>query len=285
MTGSIDEIGARGSAVWAIIPAVRREGGARPLAFSRELLPVGSRLVRGMDRPRALSEHLVDRVLLAGATRICFVIPPGSSEILDYYGVTSGQASLSYSVQPEPAGLCDAIFRALPLIPPEDLVFVGLPDTFWFPEDGLSALRSRALSFLLFPVDRPEPFDSVVTDGEGRVLEIHVRSRDAASRWVWGAFKLTGAVLQELFDLWRARGRRDEHIGPLVNEYLSRGGVALGVRAGTAFVDAGTLDGYREALRLLGARTRPAPQAAVDGQRIEPTGALAARLSIEGDPP
>ncbi|WP_437733881.1 nucleotidyltransferase family protein [Sorangium sp. So ce1335] len=288
--------------MWGIIPAVGRESSARPAASSRGLLPVGSRLDRGVERPRALSEHLVDRMLLAGATRICFVIPSGSSDVLDYYGATRGQASLSYAVQPEPTGLCDAIFRALPLVAPEDLVFVGRPDTIWFPEDGLSALRSRALSFLLFPVDRPEVSDAVVTDGDGRVLEIQGSCRALASRWVWGAFKLTGAALQELCDLWRARSRRDKHIGPLLNEYVARGGVALGVRAGTAYADVRTLDGYREAVRLLGARMSPgaplavvdgaplavvdgAPLALADGERIEPSGAAAPRHATEGDAP
>jgi hypothetical protein len=36
-----------------------------------------------------------------------------------------------------------------------------------------------------------------------------------------------------------------------VNAYLSLGGRARGVRAGTAYVDVGTLHGYREAINLL----------------------------------
>ncbi|WP_437822002.1 sugar phosphate nucleotidyltransferase [Sorangium sp. So ce1078] len=266
--------------MWGLIPAAGRESRLQPLAFPRELLPIGSRHERGAERPRAASEHLVDRLLLAGATRVCFVISSGSSDLVEYYGATLGQASLSYVVQPRPAGLCDAVFRALPLIPPEDLVFVGLPDAIWFPEDGLSALRAQPLSFLLFPVDHPERFDAVVTDSGGRVVEIQARRRDAASRWVWGAFKLTGAVLQELHELWCERSRRDEHIGPLVNEYIARGGVALGVRAGHAYAEVGTLDGYREALRLLSSRT--SPQAAGDGERHEPSGSPA-QLRAAGD--
>jgi hypothetical protein len=34
-------------------------------------------------------------------------------------------------------------------------VLVGLPDTIWFPEDGLRALPDDRLSFLLFPVKNP----------------------------------------------------------------------------------------------------------------------------------
>jgi glucose-1-phosphate thymidylyltransferase len=60
--------------------------------------------------------------------------------------------------------------------------------------------------------------------------------------------------MRELFDLWCARERKDEYIGTLVNAYLSRGGSAVGVRAGEAYVDVGTLSGYREAIRLLSGR-------------------------------
>jgi dTDP-glucose pyrophosphorylase len=159
-------------------------------------------------------------------------------------------ASVFYSVQPHPSGLCDAVFRALPLIGPEEQVLVGLPDTIWFPEDGLTALPDGGLSFQLFPVDRPELFDAVVCEGD-RVREIQVKRADAASRWIWGAFKMPGATLRALFDLWVARGRADEYIGTLVNAWLAEGGQAVGVRAGESYVDVGTVRGYREAVALL----------------------------------
>jgi glucose-1-phosphate thymidylyltransferase len=239
--------------MWGIIPAAGVGSRIQPLAFSKELLPVGSRLDGGTERPRAVSEYLIDRMLIAGATKICFVISPGKSDILEYYGASVGKASLCYVVQPSADGLCDAVFRALPLIPADEPVVVGLPDTVWFPEDGLRALDSRALSFLLFPVERPELFDAVVTDGDGRVREIQVKRGDAASRWVWGAFALSGAVLRELFELWCERDGRDEYLGTLVNAYIARGGEVRSARAGQAYVDVGTLHGYREAARLLGA--------------------------------
>jgi glucose-1-phosphate thymidylyltransferase len=51
--------------------------------------------------------------------------------------------------------------------------------------------------------------------------------------------------------LWCRRGRADEYVGTLVNAYLEEGGKASGIRAGSAYVDVGTLYGYREAIRLL----------------------------------
>src|SRR6185369_7189590 len=115
--------------MWGIIPAAGVGSRIQPLAFSKELLPVGSRLDGETERPRAVSEYLVERLVLGGATRICFVISPGKSDILEYYGGSVFSASVCYAVQPKPAGLCDAIFRALPMIHDDEQVLVGLPDT------------------------------------------------------------------------------------------------------------------------------------------------------------
>jgi glucose-1-phosphate thymidylyltransferase len=212
---------------------------------------VGSRYDGAVERPRAVSEHLVERMLTAGATKICFVISPGKSDILEYYGGHIGDARICYLVQRQPTGLCDAIFQAVPFIAPDEAVIVGLPDTLWFPVDGLRALPDDELSFLLFPVERPELFDAVVTDAHGQVVEIQVKQTRADSNWIWGAFKMRGRTLHHLYDLWCRRDPRDEYIGTLVNAYLALGGRAAGVRAGEAYVDVGTLHGYREAYTLL----------------------------------
>jgi glucose-1-phosphate thymidylyltransferase len=240
--------------MWGVIPAAGSGTRIQPLAFSKELLPVGSRRELDIDRPRAVSEYLVERMLAAGADRLCFIISPNKSDILRYYGSEIGSAAIAYTVQPRPAGLCDALFRAAPLIEPRESVLIGLPDTIWYPEDGYAVLAPDSLSFLLFPVAQPELFDAVAVDASGRVERIWVKSRDAGSHWIWGAIRMPGAVLHELHDLWRRRECRDEYLGTLVNAWLAGGGVAHGVRAGEAYVDVGTLHGYRAASELLQTR-------------------------------
>jgi dTDP-glucose pyrophosphorylase len=237
--------------VWGIVPAAGNGTRIQPLAFSKELLPVGSRVENGIERPKAVSEYLVERLARGGARKVCFVISPGKSDILRYYGGGVGEVEIAYVVQPRPAGLCDAIFRAAPLVHPDEPVAVGLPDTIWFPEDALARLPDDRMSFLMFPVDRPEFFDAVVTDATGRVEEIQVKARDARSGWIWGAFKMPGRVFHELHAFWRSREEPDEYVGTLVNAWLGQGGEAVGVRAGEGYVDVGTLHGYREAIRLL----------------------------------
>ncbi|MDQ6705895.1 MAG: sugar phosphate nucleotidyltransferase [Acidobacteriota bacterium] len=238
--------------MWGIIPAAGIGSRIQPLAFSKELLPVGSSHEGDCERPRAVSDYLLERLILGGATKICFVISPRKSDILEYYGSKVDSAHTCYVVQPRPEGLCDAIFTALPFIEPSEIVLVGLPDTVWFPADGFRALPDDVLSFLLFPVAQPEHFDAVVTDASGKVLEIQVKQPGATSNWVWGAFKMPGHIFHELHSLWRHRNRVDLFIGTLVNAYLLRGGHALAVRAGTSYLDVGTLTGYRAALRVLG---------------------------------
>jgi glucose-1-phosphate thymidylyltransferase len=240
---------------WGIIPAAGIGSRIQPLAFSKELLPVGSWRDGETERPRAVSEYLVDRMIAGGATKICMVISPGKSDIIGYYGGTVATAHICYAVQQTPGGLCDAIFRAAPLIGPDEHVLVGLPDTIWFPHDGYRLLGDADLAFLTFPVDRPELFDAVVTGDGGEILEIQVKDPAARSNWIWGAFRLTGRVLHQLHRLWLSREPRDTYIGTLVNEYLARGGRAVAVGAGESYVDVGTINGYRAAINLLGSRT------------------------------
>ena len=208
----------------------------------------------------------------AGADKLCLVIAPGKSDILAYYGGGFEGASIAYVVQPQPSGLCDALFRACPLIAADEAVIVGLPDTIWFPATGFAALPDDVLSFLLFPVDHPAFFDAVVVDEDGRALEIQVKRKDATSNWIWGAFKMPGAVLHDLHRLWLDRDRQDEFVGTLVNAYIAGGGVVRGVKAGEAYVDVGTFNGYRAALGLLAARAAPEPAAGSESLTL-PTGA------------
>jgi glucose-1-phosphate thymidylyltransferase len=252
--------------MWGVIPAAGRGSRIQPLAFSKELLPVGSRTEEGIERPCAVSEYLVERMIRGGTDKICFVISPGKSDILEYFGDSYGGVQFAYVVQPSAQGLCDAIFRAGCVIGDDEPVLVGLPDTIWFPEDALGDLPDVALSFLLFPVEHPEFFDAVVLDGD-EVKEIQVKQSNALSHWIWGAFRMSGAGFRELKSLWEARQRTDEYFGTLVNSYLGRGGAAIGVKRGESYVDVGTLHGYRTAMTLLSHRERDAPPA-VPGPRL-----------------
>ncbi len=237
-----------------LIPAAGSGTRLQPLAFSKELLPVGTRLDRGIERPRAVSEYLIERLIAGGATRLCFTIASHKSDIVSYYGGSIEGVPVCYVVQPTPSGLCDALFRALPFVTEHESLAVGLPDTIWFPAQALRNLPDAGLSFLCFPVDQPELFDAVIAGPTGEVQRIEVKQQSPGSSWVWGAFKIEAQLFEELNLLYEERGGRDQYVGTLINEYLVRGGKARAVNAGEAYVDVGTVDGLRRAAALLESR-------------------------------
>jgi len=241
----------RGGDMLGVVPAAGAGTRLQPLAFSKEMLPVGSAVdEQGVERPKAVSELLVERMIQAGADRICFVLSPEKTDIIPYFARHWAARQFCYTVQERPIGLCDALFRGLQVMREDEDVLVGLPDTVWFPRDGFSRLRQGEFSFLLFPVDEPARFDAVVTN-DGWVSEIQVKVARPTSSWVWGAFRLPASTLRALHELWSEAERGDEYVGTLVNAYLARGGRARGVAEGERYFDVGTLEGYRAAVDAL----------------------------------
>src|SRR5262249_44578792 len=119
-----------------VIPAAGVGERIQPLGCSKELVPVGSRLIGGVERPKAVQECVVERVIPGGASQICIIISAEKADIVRYYAERDYAAEIFYVVQQQPLGLCDAIFHAAPFAQQHDQVLIGLPDTIWFPENA-----------------------------------------------------------------------------------------------------------------------------------------------------
>src|SRR5438105_13808204 len=122
---------------WGVIPAAGLGTRMQPLAFSKELLPVGTRHDGQTGRPLAVCEYLLERMLIAGATRVCFVISPAETDIMSYFGCQIGNAPICYAVQQNRNGLCHTLCSALPSTAAAAAVPVGLPGTTTIPLAGL----------------------------------------------------------------------------------------------------------------------------------------------------
>ncbi|MBV8586573.1 MAG: nucleotidyltransferase family protein [Verrucomicrobia bacterium] len=244
--------------MWGIIPAAGEGKRIQPLAFSKELLPVGYKESANKKRPRAVSDFIVERLIIGGANKLCFVISPRKGDILQYHRAGHSGSKFMYLVQPEPLGLCDAVFRPVDFIGENEEVLIGLPDTVWFPVDGYALLPSGVLSFLLFPVNSPQHFDAVLLGEENQVLRVEVKQEKPSTHWIWGAIRMPGGVFRRLYDLWVERSRQDEYLGTLFNSWLERGNVAIGVKAGTNYLDVGTIDGLKVAFDHLMQNSTPA---------------------------
>ena len=95
----------------------------------------------------------------------------------------------------------------------------------------------------------------MVTDDDGRVREIQVkRARCALALDLGRVQDARRDVLHELHALWlRARAAATSTSARWSMPGSQRAARRCGVRAGESYVDVGTLHGYREAIRLLGA--------------------------------
>jgi len=240
-----------------IIPAAGAGERIQPLGCSKELLPVGSRVVSGVERPKAVSEYLVERMIAAGAQQICMVISADKGDIVKYYAERNYAAEIFYVVQQKPQGLCDAIFRAEPFACLHQQVLIGLPDTIWFPENAYVPalnLDDSDCNLVLFPVPNPAHFDSVTCDDQGYVREVEVKKPNARSQWIWGAVTARGESFHRLKLLWEARHRTDQYLGDLLNAFITAGNTVRGRYSGEIYMDVGTLEGYRTAQDYL--RTR-----------------------------
>jgi dTDP-glucose pyrophosphorylase len=248
-----------------IIPAAGAGQRLQPLGCSKELLPVGSRVIDGIERPKAVAEYLVERMIAAGTEQICMVISAEKADIVKYFAEREYAAEIFYVVQRRPQGLCDALFRAEPFAGHERQVLIGLPDTIWFPENAYRhALENTdTVNLVCFPVLNPSAFDAVVSDDLGYVRRVEVKQKDAHSHWIWGAVTATGDAFHDLKLLWDARHREDEYLGHLLNAYMDAGNIVRATHCGEKYMDVGTLEGYRHAQDFLRAMPHPdLPQAA-----------------------
>lgn len=234
-----------------VIPAAGAGQRIQPLGCSKELLPVGARMVDGVERPKAVTEYLVERMIAAGASEICMVISGEKTDIVKYFSERDYAAEIFYVVQQRPQGLCDALFRAEPFARNHDHVLLGLPDTIWFPENAyrlaLEKDRQADVNLICFPVIDPTQFDAVVSDEHGYVQQVEVKVPEPNSHWIWGAVATTGPAFHALKLLWESRHREDEYLGHLLNAFIDAGNIVRATHVGEVYMDVGTLPGYRAA--------------------------------------
>ena len=242
-----------------IIPAAGAGQRIQPLGCSKELLPVGSRWIDGVERPKAISEYLVERMIAAGATQICVIISAEKSDIVRYYAERSYAAEIFYVVQQHPQGLCDALFRAEPFARFHEQVLIGLPDTVWFPENAYRIALNQnfaEVNLILFPVARPSAFDAVICDPQGFASEVEVKAPAPRSHWIWGAITASGQAFQNLRLLWESRHRQDQYLGTLLNAYIASGSAVRAHHVGETYIDVGTMEGYQRAQDFLRGQAR-----------------------------
>ncbi|MDY6765987.1 MAG: sugar phosphate nucleotidyltransferase [Candidatus Nanohaloarchaea archaeon] len=148
-----------------LIPAAGKGTRMRPFtrAYPKELLPVGK---------KAVIEHAIDALKMAGIDEICIIVGHKQHAILDYLG--SGEelgVELTYAVQDERTGLATAIAAGDHVINSEPFAVV-LGDSFFNPKNFVDDLRAyheaEDADATIGAVEVDDPTSYGVIDGDGQ---------------------------------------------------------------------------------------------------------------------
>ena len=183
----------RDTEVIGLIPAAGQATRIAPLPCSKELYPIGFRLVdQGRSlRPKAVCHYLLEKMRLAGITRAYIVLRPGKWDIPAYLGDgTMLNMHLAYLMMRLPYGAPYTLDQAYPFVQ-DALVVVGFPDILFQPDDAFMQLLSHQTTthadavLGLFPAAQPQKMDMVDLGNDGKVRRIVIKPAQTHLRYTW----------------------------------------------------------------------------------------------------
>jgi glucose-1-phosphate thymidylyltransferase len=179
--------------VIGLVPAGGKAVRLAPLPCSKELYPVGFRLVdeSGTLRPKVACHYLLERMRLAHITKAYIILREGKWDIPAY--LKDGKMLdiyLAYLMMDLPFGVPYTLDQAYPFVR-NAIVAFGFPDNIFQAEDAFVRLlarqsESRADIVLgLFPTHQPHKVDMVDLDPDGRICGIQIKPARTHLRYTW----------------------------------------------------------------------------------------------------
>ncbi|HMR79329.1 MAG TPA: sugar phosphate nucleotidyltransferase, partial [Polyangiaceae bacterium] len=210
---------------------------------NKHLLPVGARPMIHYPLQRLCEAGLKDVVIVSSA--------PGVAAISAALGSGgSFGAQICYCVQDEPRGIADALAQAARAVGREALCVILGDNVFDAPlREYVDAHHSDGGALLLLrEVPDPERYGVARLDG-GRVAEVVEKpTTDVGNMAVTGIYMYDAGLSEHLRGL-RPSPRGELEITDVNNAYLQHGALRWRLLGGR-WIDAGTLEAYREANTL-----------------------------------
>jgi glucose-1-phosphate thymidylyltransferase len=226
-------------------------------------MPAGLRLLSdGSVRVKVVSHYLIEKMRCGGIGQAFFILRKGKWDIPEYYG--SGESfgmDVSYLIARLPYGAAYTIDQAYAFVRGAR-VALGFPDILIEPEDvylqALDQLEASRTDIVLgLYRARPTCSDLVSIDGNGRVIELVIKPRQAALTLTW-IIAVWGPRFTEFLHEYLTVPRTSAQVpGTTLPEELTIGHVIqAAIREGLAahsvtfpccsYLDIGTPDGLRE---------------------------------------
>lgn len=184
------------SEIVGLVPAGGIGKRISPLPCSKELLPVGFHDANenlGL-RPKVIAHYLLERMQLAGITKVYIILRKGKWDIPAYFG--DGKIldmHLSYLMMDLPYGVPYTLDQAHPFLK-DKLVALGFPDVLLKPQDSFVRLLKKQMEtnsdilLGLYPTDQPHKMDVVDLKKDGSIKEILVKPSKVSKakiRYTW----------------------------------------------------------------------------------------------------
>jgi glucose-1-phosphate thymidylyltransferase len=216
-----------------VIPAAGYATRLQPIQCSKEVYPVNGRPV---------IDYLLERMWAACPDEIRVVTRADKTDVASH-----ARERGAVVIEAQPPSLADSFAIGVEGSAPTDVILMGFPDSIWEPPDGYARIvglldRGFDVALGLFKPREVDlrRFETVVAEDSGTVRRIDVKPTVPTSRWIWGCAAVRAGALT---DLWG-----ETEPGRLFHD-LCATGVVGAVRLSESYVDMGTRDGLRYAVR------------------------------------
>jgi len=182
-----------------LIPAAGKATRLGQLPFSKELYPVGFESDQFETSPKVVSKYLIENMQEAGVSEFHFVIRNGKWDIPAYY--KSGDkfnCSICYHITNYDFGVPFTLWQAYHFYK-NNIVLMGFPDVLVNPKNAFTQLlvelnekNDTPLVLGLFSTNRPEKYDMVEMNEEGRIINILIKpefTQELKFAWAIAAWK------------------------------------------------------------------------------------------------
>jgi glucose-1-phosphate thymidylyltransferase len=264
--------------VVGLIPAGGKAERIAPLPCSKELLPIGFRMVQGSSqlRPKVVCHYLLERFQVAGITQAYLVLRKGKWDIPAYFG--NGEMvdmHLGYLIMGESLGPPFTMDQAYPFVHDKVVAF-GFPDILMSPKNIFQPLldeqnRTQAdVVLALFPAQQPEMMDMVEIDEQGRIHGMYLKPDHTDLRLCWLCGVWTPVFTQFMHEYLQEYRREntlqlskvpeskgeDLPVGAVLQAAIHRGLTVNGVIFSDGkYLDVGTPENLMKSIELYGCRS------------------------------
>ncbi|HZA52669.1 MAG TPA: sugar phosphate nucleotidyltransferase [Candidatus Udaeobacter sp.] len=246
-----------------VLPAAGQATRIAPLPCSKELYPIGSRLiVDGREqRPKVACHYLLEKMRLADITKAYIIIREGKWDIPAYLrdGALLGM-HLGYFIVGPTSGPPYTLDEAYPFVRDSVIAF-GFPDIVFEGDNAFRQLLSQqALSDAdivlgLFPADRPEKMDVVELGKNGRVTDLVIQPHQTRLQYSWDVAVWTPRFTEFLHSYLAAQktvapSHAELSVGHVIQAAIRDGLRVEGVPVSDEpYLDIGTPEGLTKAIK------------------------------------